>query len=99
MKTNSITQHRRVEPLLRWLRETPKDEAKRRCAERGTSIGYLRQIAYGYKQAGLNGAEIEAITGNAVTRRDLRPDDWERIWPELAGKVEPPKGPAEVDYV
>ena len=28
---------------------------------------------------------IEQITG--VTRRDLRPDDWERIWPELADKA------------
>lgn len=28
--------------------------------------------------------EIEAACGGAVTRRDLRPDDWQRIWPELA---------------
>lgn len=27
---------------------------------------------------------IEAATGGAVTRRDLRPDDWHLIWPELA---------------
>lgn len=29
-------------------------------------------------------AEIERATCGAVTRRDLRPDDWHRIWPELA---------------
>lgn len=69
---------------MRWLRETPKDEAKLRCSAKGTSIGYLRQIAYGYKLAGLNGADIEEITNGAVTRLDLRPDDWQRIWPELA---------------
>ncbi|HEV2612515.1 MAG TPA: Cro/CI family transcriptional regulator [Noviherbaspirillum sp.] len=28
--------------------------------------------------------EIEHATEGAVTRRDLRPDDWQRIWPELA---------------
>lgn len=28
--------------------------------------------------------EIELATGGEVTRRDLRPDDWHRIWPELA---------------
>lgn len=28
---------------------------------------------------------IERATGGAVTRKDLRPDDWESIWPELAG--------------
>lgn len=26
---------------------------------------------------------IERATGGAVTRRDLRPDDWADIWPEL----------------
>lgn len=26
---------------------------------------------------------IEAVTGGLVTRRDLRPDDWHLIWPEL----------------
>jgi DNA-binding transcriptional regulator YdaS (Cro superfamily) len=27
---------------------------------------------------------IEAATHGAVTRRELRPDDWQKIWPELA---------------
>lgn len=27
---------------------------------------------------------IEQATAGAVTRRDLRPDDWHLIWPELA---------------
>ena len=29
---------------------------------------------------------IERATGGRVTRRDLRPDDWSRIWPELADR-------------
>lgn len=29
---------------------------------------------------------VEAATGES--RKDLRPDDWERIWPELADKAE-----------
>ena len=29
---------------------------------------------------------IERATNGAVTRRDLRPDDWQRIWPELAAR-------------
>lgn len=36
---------------------------------------YLRQIAYGNKRAGLNGADIEKITDGRCTRRHLRPDD------------------------
>lgn len=27
---------------------------------------------------------IETATNGAVSRRDLRPDDWQEIWPELA---------------
>lgn len=27
---------------------------------------------------------IERLTAGRVTRRDLRPDDWREIWPELA---------------
>lgn len=29
-------------------------------------------------------AAIERATNGAVSRRDLRPDDWAEIWPELA---------------
>lgn len=29
--------------------------------------------------------DIERVTGRAVTRKDLRPADWHRIWPELPG--------------
>ena len=29
-------------------------------------------------------ARIEQATAGAVTRKDLRPDDWQAIWPELA---------------
>lgn len=30
---------------------------------------------------------IERATSGAVTRQDLRPNDWESIWPELAEKA------------
>lgn len=30
---------------------------------------------------------IERLTDGRVTRRDLRPDDWRDIWPELAEKA------------
>lgn len=29
-------------------------------------------------------AAIEIATRGAVTRKDLRPNDWQKIWPELA---------------
>lgn len=31
---------------------------------------------------------IEQLTKGQVTRRDLRPDDWSEIWPELAEPVD-----------
>lgn len=73
-----------VEPLLQWLRKTPKLEAQTRCRQRGTSVGYLRQVAYGYKLAGLIAADIELITDGECRRQDLRPNDYGRLWPELA---------------
>lgn len=38
---------------------------------------------------------IERLTAGAVTRRDLRPGDWHRIWPELVTAEHP--APQEVD--
>lgn len=32
---------------------------------------------------------IETATSGAVTRRDLRPDDWHHIWPELIDAEHP----------
>lgn len=32
-------------------------------------------------------ATVGAFTKNAISRRDLRPDDWQEIWPELANSV------------
>lgn len=32
---------------------------------------------------------IERATNGAVTRRDLRPDDWQKIWPELVTADQP----------
>lgn len=34
---------------------------------------------------------IEAATGNAVMRWDLRPEDWHLIWPELMTRKGAPK--------
>ena len=31
---------------------------------------------------------IERATNGVVTRRDLRPDDWHLIWPELSAPTE-----------
>lgn len=71
----------RQDILLEWLK-TADDGAVERC---GTTRAYLKQIAYGNKEASaLVAANIERETGQSVTRQMLRPNDWQLIWPELA---------------
>lgn len=51
----------------------------------GISISYLSQLSTG--AAAISPARcvaIEFATGGEVTRKDMRPDDWQSIWPELA---------------
>lgn len=51
------------------------------------SDAQVRQWQHGYANRKPGPAycrAIETATQGAVTRRDLRPDDWHRIWPELA---------------
>lgn len=70
------------QPLLLWL----KTACDLSVAETGTTRGYLRLIGYGQKIASAEMAiGIERATHGSVNRQMLRPDDWARIWPELAG--------------
>ena len=46
---------------------------------------FVAKMASGDKSIPLEHATaIEKFTGGLVTRRDIRPDDWRDIWPELA---------------
>lgn len=72
------------DPLLAYLRTlTPNQEGDFSRAI-GSSTGYLKK-ARATKQ--LLRPElcvrIEKVTEGRVTRQQLRPDDWEAIWPEL----------------
>lgn len=67
--------------LLAWLKTASDDQV----AKTGTTRGYLRLIAYGHKTASPEiAAGVERATGAVVTRQDLRPHDWQQIWPELS---------------
>ena len=67
-------------------------------AERGVTATLARQIgaqpqlmwqwASGVRPVPIERCvAIEIATKGAVTRRDLRPDDWQKIWPELADSM------------
>ncbi|MCY1397233.1 hypothetical protein D3C76_1011050 [compost metagenome] len=66
--------------LLEWLKSASDDE----ITKTETTRDYLRQIGYGNKSASVAMAVcIELSTDGLVTRRELRPHDWARYWPEL----------------
>jgi DNA-binding transcriptional regulator YdaS (Cro superfamily) len=74
----------RQDILLEWLKAAD-DAAVERC---GTTRAYLKQIAYGNKEASaLVAANVERETEQSVTRQMLRPNDWQLIWPELAAPL------------
>lgn len=63
--------------------------------ELGVGLSYLYQMEKGIRAVSpLRAVAIERATDGHVTRRDLRPDDWHLIWPELAAADFPPNPPA-----
>lgn len=50
-----------------------------------TSLGHLRNVAYGCRRCGPElAALVELHSQGQVTRRELCPDNWRLVWPELA---------------
>jgi len=65
--------------------QNEKGSATRLAVLLGLSPSYLSQMATGYRPVSpARCAAIERATHGQVTRRDLRPQDWRNIWPELA---------------
>lgn len=59
--------------------------ARRLAAMLGVSPSYLSQMTGGARPWRPSFCvQIEEATGGAVTRADLRPDDWQEIWPEYS---------------
>jgi DNA-binding transcriptional regulator YdaS (Cro superfamily) len=51
----------------------------------GVSQSMISQISNGSRPCPIpTCVAIEKATNGQVTRQDLRPEDWEQIWPELA---------------
>lgn len=71
--------------LKTYIAESERGAAAKLAATLGVSPSYLSQMANGQAPVSPHRCvEIEQATDGAVTRKELR-DDWERIWPELAG--------------
>lgn len=49
-----------------------------------TTVGHLQNIAYGFRKPSAELCVLlEVETEKAVTRKDLLPNSWPAIWPEL----------------
>lgn len=67
--------------LLEWLKTAGDAD----ISETSTTRAYLRMIGYGWKIPSAQMAVgIEKATSGLVTRKDLRPNDWQKLWPELS---------------
>lgn len=73
--------------LKNYIKQSSKGEAKRLAGCLGVSKSYMSQMISGL--AAINPERcvvIEKETLGMVTRRDLRPSDWWRVWPDLSNK-------------
>lgn len=74
--------------LNEYINQLSADSREPFAAAVGTTLGYLRKaMSTGQPLGAEICTQIEIHSGALVTRQELRPDDWKRIWPELTEKV------------
>ena len=70
--------------LKAWISEE-RGRGVKLAKHLGCMLPFVHKITNGAKPVPIrHAAAIEQFTGGAVTRQDLFPDSWQRIWPELA---------------
>jgi len=73
--------------LKTYLSNLSTESRKEFANSVGTTPGHLANCSYGYKTLGEKVCvAVEQKTKGKVTRQELRPTDWQDIWPELSGK-------------
>ena len=75
-----------MDALKSYLRGLPDEEARVEFATKcETTLDHLRNVMYGLRPAAPELCVLlEQVSGRKVRRQDMRPGDFERIWPELA---------------
>lgn len=82
----------------KFVKEHPLDTASRLLGGRGVlaqKLDLSSAAITNWKSRGVpveHCALIEQATSGVVTRQQLRPTDWHRIWPELAGSMASQEG-------
>lgn len=70
---------------LRAYCELERGNQQRLADGTGLDYGYINQIVNGRRPIPIeHAAKIEELTGGMVTRKEMFPYKWKRIWPELA---------------
>jgi DNA-binding transcriptional regulator YdaS (Cro superfamily) len=70
--------------LKTYIATSEMGTSKRLAESLGVSKSMMSQMVSGKAPISIERCvEIEVATEGAVSRKDLRPDDWARIWPEL----------------
>lgn len=73
-----------MEALKNWL-SAERGRGVRLARHLDVPASFVSKMADGDKPVPVeHGAPIEQFTGGEVTRKRLFPNDWQRIWPELA---------------
>lgn len=80
--------------LKTYLQTMPIKVRKEFAVRCGTTYGHMNNVSYGYRQCAPDlAAAIELESNRMVTRQELRPDDWARVWPELVSiTIQAPTG-------
>ena len=74
--------------LKEFIKSLRVGDAKKFAARLGVSPSYLSQMASGRTAISPTRAlMIESATEGQVSRAELRPHDWELIWPEYASSI------------
>lgn len=70
--------------LREYLNSLERGAAAKLAAQLEVSPSFLSQMAAGDAAISVKRCVmLESLTEGAVSRKDLRPDDWMEIWPEL----------------
>ncbi|MGS4233799.1 transcriptional regulator [Serratia marcescens] len=73
-----------MEKLQLYLNSLGIEQQKAFAGQCNTSVGYLRKaISNKQKLGAALSVRIESNSGGQVSRKDLHPNDWFEIWPEL----------------
>ena len=76
-----------MKALINLLNALPTDHQIDLAGRCQTSIGYLRKAcSTGQLLGPALCVAIERETSGKVTRKDLRPGDWDMYWPELVAQ-------------